>query len=777
MLLTVLIFALPLFFIPAIWSTLPHAKMLIVSIFAFTASILLIISYLFRGSITVPRSFIIVSALLLPIAYAMSALFAGGSMTSFVGAGVERDTVIAMILWVFSLIAIAVSFDSTKAVLKGYRMLLYAAATVGIVQLLMFLLGKNIFSLGGFIALPPASVIGSWHDLAIFMGLSVFVSSTYILSTFAERRAKIVSSLTIAVSLIVLVLVNARDVWMALAVFSLLGALYFFAIQRFSRNTNEMDTRPSFSEGGAVESLETARKMPSMYTYGLFIGVAIISTAFVFFGTSIHSNIPDRIKVVEFEVRPSWEGTFAVASAVYQERGFLFGSGPNTFNRQWGLYKPAGVNETAFWNTDFSQGIGFVPTSIINSGVLGGIIWIIFFGMLLYRGAKTLYMPPSDGDGRWHGVFLGLFGGVLYLWFFHLVYPPGVALLALTFILTGLFVASQRVSGAIPTKTVVFKESKVGGVAAMALLCVLAVIALASLVLSLRALSTDMFVNRSVTVFNRTGSVADARKELDRAVALDADNARAHRAAVELGIIEFQRFVQEGDVSEERLAELRSAIESTINHGLIAVSVNESDYQNWLTLARLYEQLAGVQIEGAYENARAAYERAAAENPTNPEPFARLGQLAITQGDLEGARTNFQLALSRKSNYPIAHFLLSQVEVSLGNVEEAIRYAENAALSAPQEPLAWFQVGVLHHGVQNYEIAIAALEQAVALNGNYANALYVLGLDYAQVGREEDALRAFRRVQELNPDNQAVADIIASLTEDIESASRENVNE
>lgn len=779
LLMTILVFALPLFFIPATWSTIPQAKMLIVSALAFTALILLLASYLHKGSITIPVSFILFSSLLLPVVYFLSALLSGDSTNSFVGAGVERDTVIAMVLWVFALCTIAVSFNSTKTVLKGYRALLYSASTVAILHLLMFLLDKSFFSLGGFITLPPASVVGSWHDLAIFLGLTVFISGTYVTSTFAEKHTKIISGISIVVSVITLALINARDVWMALLALSLLSILYFLAMKRFEKGASEQSVIPPQSSPGQVETSEEIAntKTSYLYTYGLFSGIAVISAIFVFFGTSIHSVIPDRIKVVEFEVRPSWEGTFAVASAVYQERGFLFGSGPNTFNRQWGLYKPSGVNETAFWNTDFSQGIGFIPTSVINSGILGGFVWLLFFSMLLYRGARTLYSPPNDGDGRWHGVFLGLFGGVLYLWFFHLVYPPGVGLLALTFILTGIFIASQRVSGAIKTKTISFRDSGVTGIVSIVLLCLIILVAFFALLVSLRALSTDMFINRSVTTFNKTESVADARKELNIAVLLDANNARAHRAAVELGIIEFQRFVQEGDTSEERLNELRSALEATINHGLTAVSTNESDYQNWLTLARLYEQLAGVQIEGAYANAQAAYERAAAENPTNPEPFARLGQLAITQGDIESARENLQLALSIKSNYPIAHFLLSQIEASVGNIEEAIISAENAALSAPQEPLAWFQIGVLHHGAENYEAAIDALEQAVALNGNYANALYVLGLDYVQVGRLEDALLAFERVRELNPDNQAVVDLINSLETEPTSVAEDSIEE
>ena len=55
------------------------------------------------------------------------------------------------------------------------------------------------------------------------------------------------------------------------------------------------------------------------------------------------------------------------------------------------------------------------------------------------------------------------------------------------------------------------------------------------------------------------------------------------------------------------------------------------------------------------------------------------------------------------------------------------------------------------------------LERAVALNENYSNARYFLGLIYARGGNNEKALAEFRKILDLNPGNQEIAAIITNL--------------
>lgn len=733
-----LVALVPVAFLPFQWATVPHAKMLTIAALTAFAALVWVIARLVDRQLRLPKSSILLAALLLPIVYAASALI-GGTTASFVGSGVERDTVAAILLWFAGMAVVAVAVIRGSVLIRIYNVLLAASGIVALVQLLRIVIGPDMLTFGGTLIGPAATLVGSWHDFGILLGLSALLSAALLGTDLSTGVSRWIPRVVLPLSLFLLVIVNQQDVWVALGVLSLLSALYLALLGRRSPEQKQM------------------WRTPIVILSILFV----LSGVFAVAGTAIHSMLPDRIQVTQVEVRPSWAGTFAVATAVYQQESMLLGSGPNTFTQQWGFFKPMDVNETAFWNADFIQGVGFIPTSLVTVGIAGGVAWGIFFLLFLYRGFRSLW--GAQLDTRWRLLLFALFIGSLYLWVMHVIYPPGVTLLSLAFILTGLFIAAQSIAGALGSWTWNFRESPRAGVVSISVLIPVAVLmAIASGGIA-RAVVADMYINNSVVVYNTTNDLEQARTQLDRALALDPENSRALRAMIELNMVEFAQIAAEGGEDEATVAALQEALSAAIQSGLSAVSVNSSDYQNWFALARVYEQLAGVAVEGAAENAQTAYERAAAENPTSPAPYLQLARLAVIQNDLDEARDNLALALNRKSNYAPALYLLSRVEATEGNSEAALLAAQGAALAAPNEPLAWFQVGALEYSAGSYEQAAAALEQAVILNVNYANALYVLGLSYVELDRVDDALRLFERVAALNPENTEVPQLITEL--------------
>ena len=94
---------------------------------------------------------------------------------------------------------------------------------------------------------------------------------------------------------------------------------------------------------------------------------------------------------------------------------------------------------------------------------------------------------------------------------------------------------------------------------------------------------------------------------------------------------------------------------------------------------------------------------------------------------------------------------------------EAIRRTDEASLLSPNDVGLFFQLGLLKYTAKDYQGAITALERATSLTADYANAMYFLGLSYDKVGREDDAIKQFARIEELNPDNQEVKNILKNL--------------
>ena len=342
------------------------------------------------------------------------------------------------------------------------------------------------------------------------------------------------------------------------------------------------------------------------------------------------------------------------------------------------------------------------------------------------------------------------------------IYAPGPALVALAFLMTGIMVAVGRMVGLVPGFSWEFARSRFGF--AYILIPAVLVIGIGAAGIGVaRALTADILVNHGISVFNSTGNAGQAQASINQALTVYPGYDRALRGSVELNLIRFNQLAQGAAASTTVRTQLQEALQQAISNGLSAVSADTRNYQNWLTLAGAYQQLAGVQVEGAYENAKKAYEQALAANPSNPQPYLQLAQLAALQGDTKTTREYLQEAINKKNNFADAHYLLSQLNVSENKLPEALSAAGLAVQSAPNEPLLWFQLGTVAYIQENYTDAALALERAASLNGNYANALYMLGFAYYQTDRKPEALAVFERVLALNSENGVVAGIVGLL--------------
>ena len=171
----------------------------------------------------------------------------------------------------------------------------------------------------------------------------------------------------------------------------------------------------------------------------------------------------------------------------------------------------------------------------------------------------------------------------------------------------------------------------------------------------------------------------------------------------------------------------------------------------------------GAGIEGAYDNAKEAYERAILQNPTNPLPQVRIAQLAIGRWDLSVALQHLSKAIALKPNLGAAYFLRSQIEAQQGTFPQGIEDAVIAARLATEDALAWYNLGAILYSAGSYDLAAQALEKAVSLQNNYANAIFILGLSYDKLGRDDSALAAIGAVAQLNPSDATVQQVLTNL--------------
>jgi tetratricopeptide (TPR) repeat protein len=711
-----------------------------------------ILARLSRGNIIFPPV-VLLGALWLPtLAYALSALFAGGPFaTAAWGTALENDTLGFMltISALGTLTALVVRRpDHYRAF---YRVLGVAAGAFVALSALVVIVGQFAPSLIS----PSFSLVGSAKDLATVLGFVVI--SILLAVRFLELDSRTGRFLlgTGVVALALLAALNISIVWVLVALVAL--GLFVEAV---------MTRRPGgLAEGeGDLDEVATVVEAPPGTQLGsrsfLIPLVVLAISLFFLLGSTLGNALASVLNTGTIDVRPSWRSTLMVGKEVYSTSP-VFGSGPGTFGAEWLKYRDASLNSTVFWNVDFPYGIGFIPTSAVTTGVVGVLAWLGLIVLFLFYGVRMLIMrAPEDPFAQY--VSIASFVGAAYLLAIALLDLPGPIVLALAFVSLGVFASTMRYAKGSRQWGVAFARAPRLGfviVFGLTLLLLGSVGAAYALI--------ERFI--AVSELARANAAYSAGK-LD-----EAD--KAATASLSFAPIE-QAYALQALVSNAKVAQLlqtspppanaaqmfQSTISTGINSALTATKLAPMSYQAWVALGNLYGQAVPLGVAGAYDNAKAAFDKAVALNPTNPQLYYVLAQLDIAHKDAKAAENDLKQAIALKSDYTAAIFLLSQVLVADGNVKDALTAAEAAAYFTPNDPNILFQVGVLRAAANDLAGSATALASAVAANPNFANARYFYAAVLAGQNQYDAAKAQLEAVAALSAENaSAVAPAIDAL--------------
>jgi len=725
-------FIVPLLLIPLGGVPFQLTKYIVLALALTVAFAFLAVSWIKKGAIRFPDKWLLFAVLGLPLAYAIAGIFAPNTSIAFLGYGNEIDTVLTYLFLAVAFILGAVLFrkESRVRMLGGLLLLSFVAVAV-------FQFGKLLFSsyaTSGFFSVATANLFGKWNDLGIFAGLIVLLAVAGITTGGIARSLRVIQAIGLLVGLFFTAIINFALVWWLLALFSglvLLGSLI-------------LHLRGKVKIGGKMWAS---------------LLVFLTSVVFMFIGGALGTALGDALNVAHVEARPSWESSMTVLSDTFGSEGVL-GAGPNHFSEVWNLYRPEVVNQTIFWNVDFNSGVGTVVTTAITTGILGILAWLAVLILLALRMFNAL-RPPFKDEMRMP--LIGLSLAVGYLFFAVIFYVPGFYLLALAFLLAGALVALSSQGGKTSALSISFGENpRMGFVSLAATMLVLISLTAGVFAIGMRY-ATAYSLQRATIAFSENGDTLSATRGVERAIAL-GERDLEYRAGVDIGIELLRGIVnQPGEVTEDRQNQFQQVLAQTLAYGITATQKRPNNYLNWFQLGGVYEAVLPLQIEGAYESAKLAYENARARNPKNPSIYLAIARVELANENIQVAKNLLGESLRLKPDYTEAVFLLSQIEVAEGNIQGAIESVGAATLLNPTNPVLFFQLGFLEYASGNYTSAITSLEQSVALNQSYANARYFLGLAYYQVDRVEDAITAFEVVLETNPGNAEVEAILENL--------------
>ena len=634
-----------------------------------------------------------------------------------------------------------------------------------------FLLGSGIvlvyslFQLLGIYLLPAAfthnrgfNPIGSQVGLAIFSAVSVvFVQWMFFMGSSRGRVKTAMLWLLTLVSLAILFLINAFVAWLVLG----LAMVAFLAI--------------SMAIQGEHQSSPTWFWKPMVM---LVISVLFIS--FQFLPAAVNPrNLVNIDLPVEVQLSNSTTWTLVGNSMKEGAKSAILGSGPGTTGIVFGQIKPPELNKTIVWSLNFDRASSEIGNIAIETGILGLLVFELLSLLFLVYGLYFL-LKKAEHVG-WKHAF-GFFVVWLALYIAHFFYFFNATFYFLYWLSLGVFMAMAHMSGEeseLESSPMSMSSSPRAALSWM----------FVSLLL-LAAILIGAFFEATIyggEVAYATG-IKQANREKPDPTALSNQFARAislnpYRDVYYLtyGQSIILRAQEEGSKPKPDANLIQNLMSELIKAGQLAVQISPAKASNWQALAQFYADIKPL-AAGADQYVISSLKSAIEHDPNNPALHYQLGQAyfgaanvadSSKEPDANGNQptkidpemikhsvAELNKAIELKNDLPEFYIQLSRVLEADQRAEEAKKKMDEAAGLFPTNPDVLFEQGRLTYNQKNYDEAIGIFQKVVALNAEYANAHYSLGLAYQQKGDKAKALSAFEKVREILVANkQDTADI------------------
>lgn len=744
-----LVLIFPLFFLPFNSSILEINKQLALTVFTLVLLIAWIGRTIAQGKLILKKSFANIVILLFLIFYLVSSLLSKGiyqAMVGFGGSVAESfSSVLGLAILFFVILNNLKKRDEALNVLFALTVSGLAAGIFALLQL------------SGFFVLPwdfaktaSFNSIGSVNALEIFLGSLLVLSSVLFVQTGMARWRQIFYGVAAGFFLFMALSINFSNVWWAL----LLATVIIIGLGIINR-----------------EQMNQYRLILPMVVLAFAVLMLLVKPGFFTW-----SSVP-------VEVSPTLGATIDIDKQVLKEKLF-FGSGPGSFAYDYGLHRSPDLNQTAFWNIRFNQGLSKIFSQPATLGIFGWLSWMT----LLVGAAVYGFVKLVKGRGASWVLGLGIYSSWLTLAFLQFLYPTNLTLEAVFWMMLALMVFSLKMLAQEDKeegkKEEVMKieferNSPLASVLSFVFVGIL-VVAISVLYLGGTYWWADVLYQRGLATVSQKNDLEGGSAVISRAVMLNPYNDLYLRTLSQAALLRIDQELAKPQ-SVERDGRIQNLIATAINIAKRSTDLASLNADNWVQRAVIYRAVMPY-LGGAEQWAADSYNEAVKLEPQNPFYYWELGRTyslaadllspaaakdkekeAKVQEYLSKAEAAFQSSLGVKGDYAPAAFNLALVYDRQGKTEEGIKKMEQAQSLNPNDIGITFQLGLLYYKKSDWEGAKAQFERAVSLDNNYSNARYFLGLVYDKIGKKDAAIEQFEKVAQLNPGNQDVETILENL--------------
>lgn len=564
------------------------------------------------------------------------------------------------------------------------------------------------------------------------------------------------------VSLIVLLLVGFKVVWIATA-----AALFLLLVLGMSH-------------------LEEIRTTWVTATFAILV-VALI---FILLGVPqfLTAKLPLEVTLSQ---GTSWK--VATETLGHSLKQFILGSGLSTFSYDFAQFRPESLNLTFAWNVRFAYPTSTFINLLATTGFLGTVSYILVvllaLGTIVFiwmkksfkkEGAFSRASKELSSDNATFAsstLFFGMTVGWLSLLAasFFLVFSTTLWVLFFLY-MGGLMVVARYILGTNEKPLTVSLKTSPQYTLASSFIFILFFSGVIVFGIFLgRFYLANVYYASSIKAAV-AGEVDATAEKAVLATKYHPSSATYHTALARAYLLQA---AAESRDSEPDTTTITNLVASAVNEARLATSLAPKNIQTWETLVTMYENARPI-APNAVDWAIAALDKSIELEGTNPAHYLKRGNLRFLLQKYDDAKSDYEESIRLKANYVDAFVRLAMLEEVRKDLDVAVMRMSDAFRFAPQNPEILFQLGRLlyNRGAEN-DLALAeqAFKGAIQFNPNHANALYSLAILLERRGETSEALGFYRRVLQLNPDNEEVRAKVRALSAPAAAPTVEDIEE
>lgn len=643
-----LVFLLPIFFLPLTIFPVAWNKQLLLAVICFLVSILWLVKIIKTGKVNLVWNKVSLMVLILLVVLGISTFFSTAKAQSFWGNSIEEDSFLNFILYGLTFFLFS-NLISKEKVLRVIKLFLLSSGILALLFLVQGVFG-SVFP-WDFAKLNGFNPVGSVQALAVFFG-GAFVVLVNIMANldshhFVFKTLDKIFGLIIGLLLFVgILLINFWAVWLVIA-FVMIIILWI-----------------------KLKSLGHKKEI-GLRDYILPVVVFAIALIFIFIKIPL-SNILD----LPSEITLTHKAGFDISKKTLGEgaKNFVFGSGPATFVYDYPLHRSVNINLTNFWQLRFDQGPSALITLLATSGILGILAVLFLIGVFIYFGLKNISAnQPTSAK------ISVLVGGAYFLimWIF---YSIDFSLMFAGFLMLGLWMASldkkREISLVNPPQKAFF--SMLGAI-------ILIVVLVAGFYIYIQKYDGALKFAKGLDLLNAEQPDLDKGiVNIGRACNLAKTNDNYFRNLSQALLFKITETLNNQNLSQEkRQAELQGYVSNIELSVQKTIQINPKNSLNWMQAGNIYENLIFL-VGGADQLAVFNYKEAEKLDPQNPQIPFNIGRAYKTIAQriqdedgrkqaLELAIDNLQKSIKLKYNFTPTYYLLGQVYEMKEDKELAIK--------------------------------------------------------------------------------------------------------